>query len=393
MSRATTGTVVRIGDKWRARCNHVHLGMFETEQEAWDVINAYRILEGKAGRKPDILREFGGEWLNERELGGHVRGIKRERSVWRSRVETAPFIDWPLKSIKPKHVKAWVHDLFKQEAMHASRTTGKPTITGTGRRLSRQSVVHAHRLLSLCLDDAVLAGKLTTENPARFVRMPKQDEIEEGELIVYATVEEIAALFALDLSLRERAVFAVAIYAGLRAGELWGLRWEDVGDKFLKVRRSYNGPLKSKTSRRDVPLFPVVRDALKAYRASLNPRPIAGLIWPKDGGGCHHSGYTAGWYGKRERRGGDVVRVSKGWRELAGIRDCVRFQDLRHTCGCHLVQGTWTARPVSMLKVKTWLGHSSISVTERHYARLAPGNLLEELEGVEEAAERKDTER
>ena len=52
----------------------------------------------------------------------------------------------------------------------------------------------------------------------------------------------------------------------------------------------------------------------------------------------------------------------------------VTFRDLRHTCGCHLAQGTWT-RPLTLHEIKRWLGHSSIAVTERHYATLTSDNL------------------
>jgi integrase len=40
--------------------------------------------------------------------------------------------------------------------------------------------------------------------------------------------------------------FTVAIYAGKRAGEIWGLRWEDVDfdEREILVRYSFDGPTK-----------------------------------------------------------------------------------------------------------------------------------------------------
>src|SRR5215472_11285069 len=47
------------------------------------------------------------------------------------------------------------------------------------------------------------------------------------------------------------------------------------------------------------------------------------------------------------------------------------WHDLRRTCGCRLLQDYG----LSMELVSTWLGHSSITVTERHYAFLKVDHL------------------
>ncbi len=55
-------------------------------------------------------------------------------------------------------------------------------------------------------------------------------------------------------------------------------------------------------------------------------------------------------------------------RDACGLPD-VSLHTLRHTCASRLVQGG-----MDLYRVKTWLGHSSISVTER-YAHLSPSHL------------------
>jgi integrase len=68
---------------------------------------------------------------------------------------------------------------------------------------------------------------------------------------------------------------------------------------------------------------------------------------------------------------------------------------LRHTNACHLLQGTWVpklhARPLTLIELKHWLGHSSILVTEKHYARLAPGNLHDAVRLAKPKIERNST--
>lgn len=58
------------------------------------------------------------------------------------------------------------------------------------------------------------------------------------------------------------------------------------------------------------------------------------------------------------------------------------MKDLRHTCASHLLRGTWVRhgwidRALTMQEVSAWLGHASVTTTERYYARLAPGGLLD----------------
>ncbi|MBX9590326.1 MAG: hypothetical protein K2X43_13545 [Hyphomonadaceae bacterium] len=56
------------------------------------------------------------------------------------------------------------------------------------------------------------------------------------------------------------------------------------------------------------------------------------------------------------------------------------WHDVRRTCGCRLLQGVvidGVMRKLSMERVSKWLGHSSITVTERHYAFLTVDDLHE----------------
>lgn len=56
------------------------------------------------------------------------------------------------------------------------------------------------------------------------------------------------------------------------------------------------------------------------------------------------------------------------------------WHDLRRICGCRLLQGQRATElgshpKLAMEEVSKWLGHSSISVTERHYAFLTVDTL------------------
>lgn len=407
MGRKKTGQIDRIGRKYRARLGSLYLGLFDTEAEA--KLNIRVALQMASEKKPETLASFAEKWFQQRELDGAVRRIEKQRSDWSSRVATAKFIDWPLKRIKPQHIQAWLSDLGRRPARYVinRKVDGKIVSEFHDRStpLSYESIAKALSLLKLCLDHAIVCGKLEIgKNPARVVKMPRRRPVavKGAQRVVHLTAPEISALFRLQMPPRDRAVYALAIYAGLRRSELWGLRWEhvvlDTGKPHVRVRHSYSEPCKSPDAVRDVPLLAPAREALKAYRRSLKPRPIGGLVFPADGGGCHSASYDCRWTDHRGYRHGPrsnnkKQRVWPGWRSKAGIRPEVTFHALRHTCGCHLAQGSWVpnvvSRPFALIEIKEWLGHSSIEVTERHYVDFMPDNLHAAVHGPKRKSKRK----
>jgi len=357
-------------------------------------------VQDRTGTAPSIFSVYAKAWwIAREELAqklGRVRAFEKEKSVWDFHVTGAKFFHAPLKSLKPKMIQQWIGVMGKKHAMHAITCKGKDgkpktILRDTGRPLARRVIEQALKYVKQVLDAAIVDGKMSGNvNPARLVRLPREGVPQtDGQLIVHLLVEEIEQLLAMDLPPLQRAVFTVAIYTGLRDDELWGLRWVDVildgAQPEIRVRRSYAGPCKTKHSIRDVPLFDEAIDALREWRAvrSALAAPVIGdaLVFPAESGGCHHESFTAGWRDKYRKVNGKVVR-SPGWRARAGIREEVDFKDMRHTCGCHLVQGTWTdGESMPLGAVKTWLGHSSEATTEKHYAAFTSDNLHSRLRG------------
>lgn len=360
MTRRKAGTVTAFDGRWRIRATvdgkRVSLGLCDTREEAEAVLAAALAYTGPGRRKVTTLRTYGKGWLDRREKDGHHRHVHVDRSRWARHIETAPFAGKPIRKITRGDVRAWVHLLVRTEANSVKvRKDGTVERKQTGHALSRQSVRHSLNLLRCCLRDA-LDDEVVPKNVAADVRVPPAAE-REGEAWTCLTPAEIAAVTGPAVPEERRLAFAVAIYTGLRAGELWGLRWSDVtldGDRpKVTVRRSWNGPPKTKTSRREVPLLPPALAALRRWR-ELRPGVGSALVWPADGGGLHSRSYDGQW----ERWCGKVLGRH------------VRFHDLRHTCCSHLISGTW-GRPLSIMEVRAWAGHASIQTTQR-YAHLAP---------------------
>lgn len=193
-------------------------------------------------------------------------------------------------------------------------------------------------------------------------KMPRTDE----DAWTFLTADELDDFFALlesDLARDDqRAIFSVAVFAGLRKNELWGLQWGDLtldGPRpQIHVRRQgRDKPTKSGKPRR-VPCFPPAAAALERWR-QVKPGVGSAFVWPSKGGGPHHKDYDAGW-----------VRLHR----LLAVARSVRFHDLRHTFASHLVMGTW-GRAWRLEEVQQVLGHVSIETTQR-YAHLAPDSIL-----------------
>jgi integrase len=399
MARPATGNIWLQGGKYHVRLRGVYYGAFPSRVLAERRLNAAK--RSDEDKAPDTLAVFGPQWLDAREAEG-IRSIKSERSAWNAHIATAPFYDAPMRSIRPRDIDAWVKALLRKQRQQVRRTKdGVKHVAGYG-TLSRGSVRHARRVLLQCFTSAAIAGKVSS-NPVREVQVPRKAvAVEDSDAWSWLTVDEMARLFAAfdRLEAKERAyatkypdrkgrpgrarfyraVYTTAIYSGLRASELFALRWEDVdldGAKpMIRVRRSKttrSGALKADSSRRDVPLLRQAREALLAWKKRDGVVRATGLVFPADGGGHFAQGYDCSW----------VQR----WRREARVRDYVTFHDLRHTCGSHLVQGTW-GETWTPLEVRDWLGHSDLKTTQR-YAKLAPDSLHAKAQGMDGKAQSK----
>lgn len=417
MPREATGSVKedkRTG-RFIATFRKEYLGSYDSEQEAWDRINAKRqVLQGKT---PDLLRVFGETWMKERE-GGDVRGYDSERSLWDLHIVPSKLYDMQLKKIRTPDVTAMLAGLAKKRKTIVRRTKGGVVKLKGDTLLGAQTIKHVRRLLRSCFAAAVAEG-LIQANPVEEAKLPKvgsNEADEEEDEWTFLFAEELERLFAAieaivptDRKLKPktrarleqrrafyRAVYSIAIYGGLRQGEIFGLHWEDIhfdqrgpADRrnCIKVRRTRNMGKKPKTasSKRSVPMLAPLRAALDAWRRHGGVVKTHGKVFPADGaaGQGNKPKQLGGYFGKSYDAAWEIR-----WRARATDREYVVFHDLRHTCASHLVMGTW-GLPLLPQEVAEWLGHSDLKTTKR-YMHLAPGSLndlVAKMEGGATAAE------
>jgi integrase len=170
----------------------------------------------------------------------------------------------------------------------------------------------------------------------------------------------------------DRAVWAMAFYAGLRLGELQALRDEDVdlAAGLIYVRHSWDKKAgliepKSAAGRRNVPIVSALRGHIAAHRLA---RGTSG-------------GFFFGVDGQPLKRSTLVSRSRRAW-DLAELEP-IGLHEARHTFASILI-----AARVNVKAISTYLGHSSITITLDRYGHLMPGNENEAVGLVDAYLER-----
>ncbi len=175
-----------------------------------------------------------------------------------------------------------------------------------------------------------------------------------------APPDECAKLLA-ALSREQRPLWATAMYAGLRRGELMALGVQDVdlGAGVIHVRGGwdqYEGPITPKSGKaRKVPIALALRDYLDEH--------LLGLDWRNDPEGLVF-GASAG---SPFVVGTVLKRADKAWREASLAR--ITLHECRHTFASLMIAAGVNAKALS-----TYMGHANISITLDRYGHLMPGN-------------------
>ena len=179
--------------------------------------------------------------------------------------------------------------------------------------------------------------------------------------------EEAARLLEAAEPGQWRTLVLVAMRTGLRRGELFGLRWDDVDLTTGRVHvcrsivRGRVGTPKSKSGTRWVPLASDAWEALRGWRHLRSD-----LVFCQEDGKPLTRGLIK-WPLKRACR-------------KAGLGREVTLHDLRHTFASHLAM---RGRP--LIEIQRLMGHATISMTLR-YAHLSPDHCRDAVESLTDDA-------
>jgi integrase len=249
------------------------------------------------------------------------------------------------------------------EGWHATlRTTGRHRGKGG---VAPRTVVHAHRVLSHALDDAVRHGVV----PRNVARLQPPPRVQAGEMAIL----DLDGISTLTNDIRGHVLYApaiVALFTGMRLGEILAMRWRhvDLDRKVIFLREALEETKahgirlkapKSRAGRRDIGLPEIVVDTLCEHRlkqlelrVALGSGKLAAdaLVFPNlDGGPQAPSDVSRAW---------GLVADGLGLPEIT-------LHGLRHTHASQLIDAG-----VDIVTISKRLGHASPDVTLRVYAHL-----------------------
>jgi len=199
---------------------------------------------------------------------------------------------------------------------------------------------------------AVARGDIAV-NPTTGLELPAV----RGRRDRIASPEEASKLME-ALPERDRALWATALYGGLRRGELQALRWDDVDPAkgVIRIERAWDvreGEIepKSRAGRRTVPIAAVLRDYLVEHKQR---RGGNGLVFGRPDGKAF-DGSTVD------------ARAKAAWRN-AGLEP-ITLHEARHTFASLMIAASVNAKALA-----TYMGHASVTITYDRYGHLMPGN-------------------
>jgi integrase len=205
-----------------------------------------------------------------------------------------------------------------------------------------RAIVQAH------LDEGTLAV-----NPTVGVKLPRGDR---GRQRIADPAEAQALLDALPA--QDRALWATALYGGLRRGELRALRWSDVdlAQGIIRVERGWDD-----------------------REGEQQTKGRNGVV-SRSPGSCATTSPSMGWRAAAARGSCSVAarrspfkpsavtaRADRAWRD-AGV-ERITMHECRHTFASLMIEAGVNAKAIS-----TYMGHANIGITLDRYGHLMPGN-------------------
>ncbi len=206
------------------------------------------------------------------------------------------------------------------------------------------------------------------KNPARRLIVPPSSK-EKSER--HLDEDEVPSLLA-ALSNRDRLIVRMFLILGLRPGELFALRWNDVECHRIRVDSSvvdgHEGATKTKASKSFVWMPSSLAAELDWWRSNSEGTHPEAFVFPSDRG----TAISTNNYLKR-------VLQSAGKRiGLAGIN----HQVLRRTCSTHMAQFA------SVKDVQAHLRHTTAKTTLEHYIKEVPESVRAAVESLDSLLKR-----
>lgn len=338
---------------------------FGWESEGWTQSKCLMELGGlkeaaKTGQGPTTLKE------KQSKAEKQKRAEKKRKITFRNFFEKTYF---PVSKLTKKpesyrkeeeHFKNWLNSEVGNKPMqdifplHLERI--KKSILDAER--APRTIQYVFATFRQCWNMARRDGIVVRESPTKQVKVPKVD----NRRMRYLTYEQAETLLE-KLKLKSPKVHdmsLISLHCGLRAGEIFKIRWGDLdfNTGTIRVRDPKGRPARTAYTTE------MVKDALSC----LERRSHDDLVFKSEAGG------------QIKKMSNTFERVVKDMKLNDGIEDKrqkIVFHSLRHTFASWLVQDG-----ENLYSVMELMGHSTLLMTER-YSHLAEDNLKAAVKNFE----------
>lgn len=332
--------------------------LFEESVKAGQIINGNIKFEA-----------FANQWFEQIELEGNLKPLTIDKYKKMKERTYKAIGHLKMTDIRRVHIQRFINSLAKE---------GTNKLTGGG--LSTKSQKGYLGFVSDVFNYAISCG-VVSDNPCRNVNTIKT---ESRERIVFTLEESQTFLEKLEnVEPRYKAMFTLALYSGMRHGELLGLKWSDIDfdNCIITINRialyttekgHFFGAPKTKSSQRSLKLPSAVIDMLSEYKREQTRGRLAmgdkwqnnNLVFPNDYGEVMHQTISRRWLQTFCRDNGLPV---------------VTVHGLRHANASLLISSGADVKTVS-----STLGHSQTSTTLDIYAHSFATKQAEASEAVAE---------
>lgn len=235
-------------------------------------------------------------------------------------------------------------------------------------------------IIKFCIATDRLKRNVLTDKQVRIPGEKKRIGIPSREQIsrLLAAMNQRAKSEQMLSFLQRRAFITLALFGGLRAGEICALQWENIDldkDDCIRVRESFsaiNG-LKSPKTRagvRDVPMVDLVRGALRDLKAYYGQNATGFVFVTKNGVNMRSSFDVIIWRPVLRKAG--LAEPAKkyplnGSHSYKPGKPDFHFHSLRHASVSLLI-----SEGVNSLHVASFAGHANVNTTMGIYGHLFP---------------------
>lgn len=257
------------------------------------------------------------------------------------------------------HYRIWIKPIIgdtpiREVSAFALERVRKQLVT------KKRTIRTQQAVLATCRQVFNLAIRLQVieSSPIRQIRLPRSDNRRQRHLSLQEASDLLALVQTRSPQLHD--ICLLSLHTGLRAGEIFNLRWEDINweNETILVRDPKSGRNR----------YAYLTSATKAMLETRRSAATCDLIFHQANGSPL----------KEVSRTFERIVEELGWNKgQADPRLKVVFHTLRHTFASWLVQ-----QGTPLYTVAKLMGHSTLAMTER-YAHLAPEGLRAAVRNME----------